>query len=132
MAITDGYKYIKVNKTDANGLNNSSTLGGMTQLRITFSDNTYNDYQIVSLVDNGDYYTFRVIGDECDEKDNNIPEYEDMNLEIHEIGILGEDLSFQWNSVDPMYEDSIATYYLPSTASTNGYPFDPNTIPSPD
>ena len=43
MAITDGYKYIKVNKTDANGLNNASTLGGMTQLRITFSDNTYND-----------------------------------------------------------------------------------------
>jgi hypothetical protein len=58
---TKGLAFIKINKIDANGVNNTNALGQLTNLLIQYTTNTtYENYEILNINEYPNYYLYEV------------------------------------------------------------------------
>lgn len=60
MPITQGVTYIKINRIDNEGNNNTLTLQQLTNIRIQYSDIGIVDYPVYSIAEYGNYYLYQV------------------------------------------------------------------------
>ena len=60
LTITKGVKYIKINRFDKQGNNNTLSLQELTNLRLKFDDLGVVDFPILSITEYSDYYLYRV------------------------------------------------------------------------
>jgi hypothetical protein len=61
LPVTKGPAFIKINKIDANGINNTNALGQLTNLLIQYTtDITYENYRILNINEYPNYYLYEV------------------------------------------------------------------------
>ena len=59
--ITKGPAFIKINKVDANGINNTNALGQLTNLLIQYTTSTiYENYEVLNINEYSNYYLYEV------------------------------------------------------------------------
>lgn len=73
----EGVTYIKVNRVDAEGNDNTSTLEQLTNIRIKYSDIGIVDYPVYTISEYQDYYLYRIVPtDITSSTDYNITSYQ--------------------------------------------------------
>jgi hypothetical protein len=61
LPLTKGLAFIKINKIDVNGINNTNALGQLTNLLIQYTTNTtYENYEILNINEYPNYYLYEV------------------------------------------------------------------------
>jgi hypothetical protein len=61
LPLTKGPAFIKINKIDVNGINNTNALGQLTNLLIQYTTNTtYENYEILNINEYPNYYLYEV------------------------------------------------------------------------
>ena len=61
LPLTKGSAFIKINKIDVNGINNTNALGQLTNLLIQYTTNTtYENYEILNINEYPNYYLYEV------------------------------------------------------------------------
>lgn len=76
MPITTGVKYIKINRYDTNGRDNTNSLQELTQIKIKYSDINIITYPITSITEYPNYYLYQVYTtNSTSSVDNNIDNY---------------------------------------------------------
>jgi hypothetical protein len=61
LPLTKGPAFIKINKVDANGVDNSIALGQLTNLLIKYTTNTsYENYEVLNINEHSNYYLYEI------------------------------------------------------------------------
>ncbi len=73
---TKGVTYIKINRIDNEGNDNTLTLQGLTNIRIIYSDIGIVNYPVYSIAEYDDYYLYQLVTTNVTSStDNNIRDY---------------------------------------------------------
>ena len=100
--ITQGVKYIKINKTDLNGVDMDSNLNSLQKLRLIYNDIGVVEYNVINITEYPDYYLYLTsANNNITSTDNEILDY---SLSTNNLSTTS-----QLNNISP-YGDIIINY----------------------